>query len=202
MIKIFYRVIFCSILAFFALHSAFAAESKQEQAKVFVQSFGNQIIATASEKIPEVKRKEKIVDLIDGVIDSEWIANFTLGKTRKLLNESQLAEFKKLYRSFMINTYGPKFKNYNGKEFVVMNVQEQNKFFIVKANFIPKDSNTPISIALRLKERGDKMVVVDFVAEGVSLIETQRAEFTSVITQKGPEEFLKLLAEKVQKLKA
>jgi phospholipid transport system substrate-binding protein len=175
---------------------------KSEDVKTFVEKVGNQIISVASEKTTsEAKKREKIINVIDSVIDSEWIAHFVLGKNFKIMNEEQKVYFTKLYRDFMINTYGPKFKNYNGRSFNVLEVTKQNNFYIAKSEFLPRDSNVSISVNFRVKDRGDKLVILDFVAEGVSLIETQRSEFNSAISENGIDKFLENLAVRVENLK-
>ena len=102
----------------------------------------------------------------------------------------------------MINTYGPKFKNYNGKSFKVISVDQQSGFYVAKCEFLPKDSNVPIDVQFRVKDRNGKLVVLDFVTEGISLIETQRSEFNSAISEKGMDKFIVDLAKRVQDLKA
>ena len=44
-------------------------------------------------------------------------------------------------------------------------------------------------------------MILDFIAEGISLIETQRSEFNSAISQNGMDKFLDILQERVEKLK-
>lgn len=177
--------------------------SNKNDVKEFVNNVGKKIITIAGEKnISESKKKEKIIATIDEVIDAEWISRFVLGKNYKTISEENRAKFSKLYRDFMINTYGPKFKNYNGRKFEVVDVTEQNGFFVAKSEFLPKDSNVPINVDFRVKERGGKLVILDFIAEGISLIETQRSEFNSAISQKGVEQFLLDLEERIKKLKS
>ncbi len=101
----------------------------------------------------------------------------------------------------MINTYGPKFKNYNGKKFEVLSVEQQNGFYVAKCEFIPRDSNNSINVQFRVKDRDGKLLVLDFVTEGISLIETQRSEFSSAISEKGMDKFMNDLAERVKVLK-
>jgi len=57
-------------------------------------------------------------------------------------------------------------------------------------------------VQFRVKERNGKLVVLDFVTEGISLIETQRSEFNSAISEKGIEKFIEDLAVRVKELKA
>lgn len=183
---------------------AFAqAHPRSNDVSKFVNEVGNKIISIANEKnVSEAKKKDKIIAVIDGAIDADWIAHFVLGKNYKTASEAQRERFTKLYRDFMINTYGPKFKNYNGRKFEVKEVVEQNTFYVAKAEFLPRESNVPISVDFRVKERGGKLVILDFIAEGISLIETQRSEFNSAISQNGMDKFLEDLTERVKKLKA
>lgn len=177
-------------------------DAKAVEVTKFVEEIGNKVIIIAAEKkIPDAKRREKIVAVIDGVIDAEWIGRFVLGKNYKTATEAQRERFTSLYHSFMTNTYGPKFRDYNGRKFTVNEVIEQGGFYIAKTEFLPHDSSVPISVDFRVKERGGKLVILDFIAEGISLIETQRSEFNSAISQKGTDKFLDELAERVEKLK-
>ena len=174
---------------------------KLDQVKVFINEVGSQIIKSADDKkLSVAQRKAKIISVIDESIDAEWIARFVLGKNYRTMSEEHKAAFTELYRDFMINTYGPKFQSYNGKRFDVTDIAEQNGFYIAKAEFLPKDSNAAILVSFRVKERANKLVILDFIAEGISLIETQRSEFNSAISQKGVDKFLEELKNRIEKL--
>lgn len=188
----------------FGTNMAFANtnEISSDQIQQFVQKIGNNIVTIANnEKISEQARKQDIIRVIDDAIDAQWISRFVLGKSYRSASPEQRAQFTTLYREFMINTYGPKFQNYNGQSFTVTSVQQQGNFYIAKADFLPKDSKTPILVAFRVKERGGQLVILDFIAEGISLIETQRSEFNSAITKNGMDTFLSDLKERIKKLK-
>jgi phospholipid transport system substrate-binding protein len=189
-------------ITFFSREIIAQEDLTSQEVKIFVEEVGNKIISVANEKnISEAKIREKVIAEIDRVIDSEWIAKFVLGKNYKNLNDQQKQHFVKLYRDFMINTYGPKFRNYNGRKFTVNEVNRQNNFYIAKAEFLPKDSDTPIMTDFRVKKKDGKFYVLDFIAEGISLIETQRSEFNSTIDSQGIDSFLKNLEKKVKNLK-
>jgi phospholipid transport system substrate-binding protein len=176
------------------------ANAQQAEVKDFVNNLGNQIISIANKQsLSEEAKKKEIVSLIEKSVDTDWIARFVLGKNYRNINEEQKSKFIKIYREFMINTYGPKFKSYNGKKFEVIEVSEQNGFFIAKSEFLPKDSNVAIKIDFRVKNRDGKLLIVDFVAEGISLIETQRSEFNSAISQSGFDKFMNDFEEKNKK---
>lgn len=197
------KKLFAILFLSFFTSSAFAQDAEKIGAvKKFVEEIGNKVITVASEKqTSDSKKREKIIAVIDASIDAEWIARFVLGKNYKSSTEPQRERFIKLYRDFMINTYGPKFKNYNGRKFTVNEVVEQGGFYIAKSEFLPRDSNVAISVDFRVKERAGRLAILDFIAEGISLIETQRSEFNSAISQKGTDKFLDELTERVENLK-
>ena len=198
------KKIFSLIVLTFLANSALAQSSNPaDNVVTFIGQLGNKIISIAAEtKISESTKKQKIIAEVDRVIDADWIGHFVLGKNYKDATEEQRTRFMSLYREFMINTYGPKFKNYNGKSFKVISVDQQSGFYVAKCEFLPKDSNVPIDVQFRVKDRNGKLVVLDFVTEGISLIETQRSEFNSAISEKGMDKFIVDLAKRVQDLKA
>ena len=191
------------LILMFLSHSAVAQTSNPADDVVkFIDQLGNKIISIASEKnATENVKKQRIIAEVDRVIDADWIGRFVLGKNYKNATDPQKTHFMELYRQFMINTYGPKFKNYNGKSFKVTSVDQQNGFYVAKCEFMPRDSDVAINVQFRVKERNGKLVVLDFVTEGISLIETQRSEFNSAISEKGMDQFIDDLAKRVQELK-
>lgn len=197
------KKIFLTLLLTIFINQALAnQDTKSDEVGNFVQNIGNKIIHIAAEKgSSDAKKREKIINTIDQSIDANWIARFVLGKNYKEANEEQRTRFTKLYREFMINTYGPKFKNYDGRKFTVNEVLNQGGFYVAKAEFLPRDSNVPISVDFRVKEKSGKLFILDFIAEGISLIETQRSEFNSAIAQSGMDKFLDNLEERVNTLK-
>ncbi len=187
---------------FIALPSLSFADETAEKTKKFIDSLGNHIITIAGDsKINDLKKREKIIAEIDKVIDADWIARFVLGKNYKEASDAQRQRFISLYRSFMINTYGPKFKNYDGKKFTVLAVDKLSGFYVARCEFLPHTSLTPIKVDFRVKERNGQLYVLDFVAEGVSLIDTQRSEFNSAISQNGMDQFLSDFSARVKNLK-
>ncbi len=190
-------------LFFLINHQAIAQNNPpQDMIREFVQILGDQIIDVAKDKsLNEVQRKQKIINLIDKSTDSKWIARFVLGKNHKTANEEQKKQFMSMYREFMINTYGPKFNSYDGKKFTVNSVEKQSNFYLVKSEFTPKNSDVIIFFDFRVKENEGNFSIVDFIAEGVSLIETQRSEFNSSINEEGMDKFLVNLKKRIDILR-
>jgi phospholipid transport system substrate-binding protein len=196
------KKILLTLLFLFSFDALAQNDTPQEMIKKFVQIIGDQIIDVAKDKsLSEFQKKQKIINIIDKSTDSKWIARFVLGKNHKTANEEQKKQFMSMYREFMINTYGPKFNSYDGKKFAVNSVEKQSNFYLVKSEFIPKNSDIAIFFDFRIKENEGNFFIVDFIAEGVSLIETQRSEFNSSINEEGMDKFLENLKKRIDSLR-
>ena len=196
--KLFFKIFLITIIIFANKATAQNIANKNIAVQNFIQDFGDKIISIANDKKgKDSQKKQQIINLIDQNIDANWIAKFVLGSHYKNTTDTQKEQFFSLYRKFMINTYAPKFNNYNGKNFTVNNISKQSSFFLVKAQFYPKDNPNPINLDFRVKEQNNKLVIVDFIAEGISLLETQRSEFDSAIKNAGIEQFLLDLNSKI-----
>jgi len=196
------KKILLTLFFLFSFDALAQNDTPQEMIKKFVQILGDQIIDVAKDKsLSEFQKKQKIINIIDKSTDSKWIARFVLGKNHKTANEEQKKQFMSMYREFMINTYGPKFNSYDGKKFAVNSVEKQSNFYLVKSEFTPKNSDTVIFFDFRVKENEGNFFIVDFIAEGVSLIETQRSEFNSSISEEGMDKFLENLKKRIDVLR-
>ena len=204
------KKILLSILVFtFISNPAFADDSKTNEEKEvhnFVNDLGNKIIAVASnQKLKLPQQKERLITTIEDVVDTDWIAKFVLGKHYKTAAVEQKEQFRKLYRDFMINTYSPKFTGYNGEKFSITSITKDDNYYTAKCLLSPKKNAPTINLDFRIRKNNkkdeSKFLIFDIVAEGVSLIETQRSEFGSVISRDGLDSFLLDLAERITKLK-
>jgi len=188
----------------FSLLSSVSYADDIELAKTYINDFGNNIISIASDnKLSLDQKKQQLITLIENHVDTDWVSKFVLAKHYRSATDEQRERFRLLYREFMINTYAPKFKGYNGEKFVVKNdVSKQSSYYLVKCIFYPKES-PPVNLDFRIRKKseGSDFAILDIIAEGVSLIETQRSEFGSAISTSGLDKFLDDLEIRVKKLK-
>lgn len=200
--KIFLKISKIFILLAFFSSKSFANDIEEvKEVRGFIDSVGKNIIEIAkNDKLGEEQKRQDIIKVIDQSIDPDWISRFVLGINYRTASAEQISKFSDLYRRFMINTYGPKFKDYNGKSFTVTEVEPQKRLYLVRAEFMPADSNVPILVDFRVKKQNGKVYILDFITEGISLIETQRTEFNSAISNLGMEGFLSSMSDKVEKL--
>lgn len=185
----------------FLINNAFA-DVDNGDVKKFVNDLGNKIVNIASNKqITVDEKRDKLIQTVEAIVDSRWIARFILAKHYRTATKEQRERFQNLYREFIIHTYAPSFQGYNNETFEVVSAIKQGKYYLTKCLFIPKEG-PKVNVGFRLKKnKQQEFVLLDVIAEGVSLIETQRSEFGSVISTKGLEGFLSDLEKRVKSLK-
>ncbi|MFT6077663.1 MAG: phospholipid transport system substrate-binding protein [Myxococcota bacterium] len=200
------KIIILFSLFFVFINSSFADETKKVEK--FIDDFGKRIMLVVDDKNLDVNQKrEGLIKIVDGIIDSNWISKFVLGRNYRIANKEQKEEFKVLYRDFMINAYSPKFTDYRGEIFSIDSVINNGNYYTVECLLTPKDDTPTISIDFRVRKNTAKsaktdFIVFDIVAEGISLIETQRSEFGSAIDRDGIEKFMFDLKERTATLKS
>ncbi len=177
------------------------SKTQTESAKILVEQICSRIAEiNGNNKLSQEKKMQQITLVIDSNVDADWIARFILGKNYRTMDNKQKETFINVYHDFLLQTYAPKMQKFSGNNFKILQVVENNKFFIVKTEFNLKDGQKPIvEFRIKQKNQAGEMVIVDFIAEGISFIETQRAEFGSAIAKEGVEKLLKTLVAKVKK---
>lgn len=201
-LSIIFSFFFCNFATNVAIAQNAANNTDEAKVKAFIQNVGDDIVRITSNKSLSKPQVElKMIELVDNIINPDWISRFVLGKYYRTISDKQKSRFSSLYRQYMINTYGPKFQHYEVTNFTLLDTENQNSFYLVKCEFMQKNSNTPVSVNFRVITK-DKIAVIDVITEGISLIETQRSEFSSAIAQNGIDKFLSDLEQKVSNLRA
>lgn len=153
----------------------------------FIQSLADRAIATltAEDQTPEMRR-EKFRSLFREGFAINGIARFVLGRYWRRATEDDRTEYLALFEDVIVNTWADRFSSYSGEKFTVQNAvdapsaHEAESVAIVRSLFF-SDPQTQIRIDWRVASRGDIYKITDVMVEGISMANTQRDEFSSVI---------------------
>jgi len=177
-----YKIII-SILFFLCLNTSSIANISS--------NFINNITDSASSILSsENTREEKIQKLIkigENSVDIDGIGFYTLGKHRKILNDGQKDEFKKIFREYFLKSFSSRLVEYKEAKIVVISEDIKNdKYTIVKSKLLATSDRPEVSIDWRVYTKDPaKPLIRDLIIEGLSLARTQREEFNSIIVNNG-----------------
>lgn len=153
------------------------------KSKIFIESLGQEVLTKiADKKINDKDREKNFRKLYGRAFDNTYISRFVLGRHWKKIDKKTKKEFVKSFNDYLITAYAPKFKGWAGK-FETIDSQIENNMYVVSMRLIT-NSTPPSSLLLDWRmtvTKDKKFKILDVNIDGVSMLVTQRAEFSSVI---------------------
>ena len=166
-------------LIFIPIHSF--SDEKIEQSKYFVENLGKQVIEKVSNvNLSESERIVNFRNLYLDSFDNYYISRFVLGQYWKRLDSNMRKQFIESFNDYIVNTYAPKFKGWEGT-FKATDSLLENNYYNVKMNVLNKDGPTLKFMWKIYLDKNKDFKILDVNIDGVSMLVTQRAEFMSVI---------------------
>jgi len=169
------------ILALFFIPINSFSNEKIEQSKYFVENLGKQVVEKVSNiNLSESERIVNFRNLYLDAFDNYYISRFVLGQYWKKLDNNMRKQFVESFNNYIVNTYAPKFKGWEGT-FKATDSLLENNYYNVKMNVLNKDGPTLQFMWKIYLDKNKNFKILDVNIDGVSMLVTQRAEFMSVI---------------------
>jgi phospholipid transport system substrate-binding protein len=166
-------------LFYFPIHSL--SDEKIEQSKYFVENLGKQVVEKVSNiNLSESERIVNFRNLYLDAFDNYYISRFVLGQYWKRLDSNMRKQFVESFNDYIVTTYAPKFKGWEGT-FKATDSLLENNYYNVKMNVLNKDGPTLQFMWKIYLDKNKNFKILDVNIDGVSMLVTQRAEFMSVI---------------------
>ena len=157
------------------------SDEKIEQSKYFVENLGKQVIEKVSNvNLSESERIVNFRNLYLDAFDNYYISRFVLGQYWKRLDSNMRKQFVESFNNYIVTTYAPKFKGWEGT-FKATDSLLENNYYNVKMNVLNKDGPTLKFMWKIYLDKNKNFKILDVNIDGVSMLVTQRAEFMSVI---------------------
>jgi len=168
--------------------SAWAKDFGKE-AEAFVQSLADNAISSFRTMEAGPDREKEFRRLLNEGFDVRAIGKWVLGRYWRKAKDDEKEEYLNLFEDFIIVTYSNRFKDYSSSDItlkVTESVAKNEADAIVRSQIKRPQSSEPIMVDWRIKaNKSNELKVVDVVVAGVSMSQTQRSEFSSVIKNNG-----------------
>ena len=175
--------IIISILFFLCLNTNSIANISSN----FINSITDSASSILSSENTREEKIQKLIKIGENTVDIDGIGFYTLGKHRKILNDGQKDEFKKIFRKYFLKSFSSRLVEYKEAKIVVISEDIKNdKYTIVKSKLLATPDRPEVSIDWRVYTKDPtKPLIRDLIIEGLSLARTQREEFNSIIVNNG-----------------
>jgi phospholipid transport system substrate-binding protein len=152
----------------------------------FVDGLGQKVLAVLRDgRLDRAARLERLSRLIDEATDLALVARLVLGRYWREASEAQRRDFVALFRALILKTMAERLDEYGGETYEIVGVQPVDERDSIVSTRILRQGGTPIAVDWRVRAEGGRLLLIDIVAEGVSLVVTQRSEMAEIAGRSG-----------------
>ena len=174
-----FRKFFFSLLFFLPLTAI--SDENLGNSKIFVEKLGKEVVEKVSNTdITEIERYNNFKQLYLSSFDNYYISRFVLGRYWKTIDKAIQKQFVNSFNNYIVATYAPKFKGWEGT-FKAVDSLLENNYYNVKMDILNEDGPTLKMMWKMYLNKNKEFKILDVNIDGVSMLVTQRAEFLSVI---------------------
>jgi len=166
------------------LINLFINNANSIEADVFVQSTVNRASEILSKNISKEEKINGLKIIAKETVDIKGIGFYSLGSTRKVLDEKQKQKYFDLFESYFLKSFSSRLSEYTNPKIEVQGKNVINKKYTIVNSILVASSDRPeIKINWRIyTKNSDDPLIRDLIIEGLSLARTQKEEFASVLS--------------------
>jgi len=166
------------------LINLFINNANSIEADVFVQSTVNRASEILSKNISKEEKMSGLKIIAKETVDIRGIGFYSLGSTRKVLNENQKQKYFDLFENYFLKSFSSRLSEYSNPKIEVQGKDVINKNYTIVNSILVGSTDRPeVKIDWRIYTKNpDDPLIRDLIIEGLSLARTQKEEFASVLS--------------------
>ncbi|MDA0708339.1 MAG: ABC transporter substrate-binding protein [Proteobacteria bacterium] len=162
--------------------------AEQDKARNFIETFANRAIQILNNKeLSEDQAFQEYRTILNEGFALDYIAKISLSRHRNKASNQELDEYYRLFPEFLLKVNSARLKKLDTTKVVIDKVTphgDKSDIFIRTKIF--NSQNKAYDVDWRVRSDNNGVVkIIDVKIEGISLVATQRDDFTSRITSSG-----------------
>jgi phospholipid transport system substrate-binding protein len=150
---------------------------------VFVQSTVNRASEILSKNTSKEDKMDGLKIIAKETVDIKGIGFYSLGSTRKVLNDNQIEKYLNLFEKYFLKSFSSRLSEYTNPKIDVQSKKVINKNYTIVNSILIGTSDRPeVKIDWRIYTKNpENPLIRDLIIEGLSLARTQKEEFASIL---------------------
>ena len=150
---------------------------------IFVQSTVNRAAKTLGGDLSKAERIEKLKSIARDTVDINGIGFYTLGSYRKTINDAQREQYQILFEQYFLKSFSSRLAEYSNPEIEVVSKKKLNENYTMVSSILAGTEQRPeVNIDWRIYTKNPNTPLIrNLIIEGLSLVRTQKEEFSSII---------------------
>ncbi len=168
-------------------------------AEQFIRDLADEAITTLTQdSLSREERQELFRDMLSDGFAIPGIARFVMGRYWREATPEEREEYFSLFEESIISLWANRFVDYSGQTFRITeaiparSARADERAVLVRSLFWSKPSD-PVRLDWRVANKGDVYKITDVLVAGVSMANTFRDDFSSVMRRDGVEGLLAML---------
>ena len=164
----------------------------------FINSIGEQVLdILRQDDKSDAEKLDALKNLLDSHTDLDLIARLVLGRHWRTASEEERRDYVSLFRQILMNTMAERLGDYDGQTFEITGSSELNeRDTAVQTRILRNSGAPPLRVDWRVRESNGSFAIIDVIAEGVSLLVSQRNEVTSIVERRGMSGLIETMRER------
>ena len=163
-----------------------SSANKADSAERFIEKLGEKAILLLNDKsLSKEENINQFRSLLNEGFDIKLISRYALGRYWRRASEDEKIKYQILFKEFIITTYSNRLSQFGGEKFIVKNSRKIEKNDYVVSSVIIPQKGPEIKVEWRVRNKDINFKIIDVIIEGVSMVITQRDEFSSIIQRSG-----------------
>ena len=150
---------------------------------IFVQSTVNRASEALNNKFSKEEKIAKLKAIAKKTVDITGIGFYTLGSYRKNITDGQKEEYKNLFEQYFLKSFASRLAEYSNPEIEVVSKEKLNQNYTMVFSILASTEQRPeVRVDWRIYTKNpENPLIRDLIIEGLSLVRTQKEEFSSII---------------------
>ena len=172
-----------TFLIFLVIFFSNIAKVSSIEPDIFVQSTVNRASEALNNKFSREEKIEMLKVIASETVDINGIGYYTLGAYRKNINEDQKKEYSNLFEQYFLKSFASRLAEYSNPEIEVLSKKKLNENYTIVSSILVGTKQRPeVKIDWRIYTKNPEIPLIrDLIIEGLSLVRTQKEEFSSII---------------------
>ena len=172
-----------TFLIFLVIFFSSIAKVYSIEPNIFVQSTVNRASEALNNKFSKEEKIAKLKAIAKETVDITGIGFYTLGSYRKNINDDQKKEYSNLFEQYFLKSFASRLAEYSNPEIEVLSKKKLNEnYTMVSSVLVATEQRPQVKIDWRIYTKNpENPLIRDLIIEGLSLVRTQKEEFSSII---------------------
>lgn len=168
-----------------------AAETPQE-AEAFVKELATNALNTLNDTtLTQEERDTNFRSLLRQGFDLDYIGRLVLGRFGRKATNAEMKEFKVIFPEYVLKIYAGRLNQFGDETLEIGGTKPAGKKDIFVQSKVVRKDGPPLSADWRVRRVKGEFKIIDLKVEGISMVLTQRDEFSGKISRVGMKGLIK-----------